>query len=97
MSPDGTWIVSASEDKTLKVWDAATGSELRTLVGHTDTVTACAVSPDGTWIVSASEDYTLMVWDAGSGARLRTLRGHEGGVYALCGGAERRLGLVGER
>ena len=55
VSPDGTWIVSASDDHTLKIWDAATGAERATLTGHTSGVKGCAVSPDGTWIVSASQ------------------------------------------
>lgn len=44
-SPDGSRIVSASYDKTLKLWDAKTGAELATLAGHTDSVGACAFSP----------------------------------------------------
>ena len=54
VAPDGTWIVSASEDKTLRIWDVATGETRRTLTGHTEAVSGCAVAPDGTWIVSAS-------------------------------------------
>ena len=38
VSPDGAWIVSASDDSTLRIWDAATGTERATLTGHTDTV-----------------------------------------------------------
>jgi WD40 repeat protein/transcriptional regulator with XRE-family HTH domain len=76
VSPDGTWIVSASNDKTLKVWDAQSGTECLTLNGHTHWVRGCAVSPDGTWIVSASEDNTLKVWDAHSGVERFTLKGH---------------------
>jgi hypothetical protein len=64
VSPDGTWIVSASYDHTLKIWDTASGAERATLAGHTDRVNGCAVSPDGTWIVSASWDGTIRIWDA---------------------------------
>jgi len=76
VSPDGAFLVSASLDHMLKVWDAGSGEARLTLQGHTDTVNGCAVSPDGTWIVSASNDKTLKVWDAGSGAVRLTLQGH---------------------
>lgn len=82
VSPDGTRVVSASLDKTLKVWDVRTGAVLHTLTGHAEPVLGCAYSPDGTRIVSASYDRTLKVWDAESGAELLTLTGHEGEVTA---------------
>jgi len=66
-SPDGCFILSASDDKTLKIWDAASGQEKLTLKGHTGSVNACVYSPDGRLIVSASSDKTLRVWDAISG------------------------------
>ena len=80
VSPDGSFIVSASWDETLKLWDRASGRELRTLAGHTDMVNACAVSPDGSFTVSASNDHTLKLWDPVSGQELRTLKGHGSGV-----------------
>ena len=70
--------VSASEDKTLKVWEVASGRELRTLVGHSNTVTAVAMTADGRRAVSASRDQTLKVWEVDSGRELRTLIGHSG-------------------
>ncbi len=80
VSPDGRFIVSASSDKTLKVWDAATGAVRRTLTGHTSAVGGCAVSPDGSFIVSVSSDKTLKVWDTATGAVRLTLSGHNGRV-----------------
>lgn len=59
-SPDGSRIVSASQDKTLKLWDAKTGAGLATLAGHAYSVQACAFSPDCSLIVSASWDKTLI-------------------------------------
>lgn len=73
ISPEGGYIVSASFDNTLKVWDAHTGVERHTLRGHTDEVEGCAISPLGDSIVSASEDNTLKVWDVSTGACLCTL------------------------
>ena len=58
-SPDGQTIVSGSEDKTVKVWEAATGSLQRTLEGHLSYVTSVAFSPDGQTIVSESVDKTV--------------------------------------
>jgi WD40 repeat protein len=81
-TPDGKQVVSASADKTLKVWDVTTGRELATLDGHQGRVWSCAVMPDGQRAVSASADQTLRVWDVETGRELAILRGHEGEVNA---------------
>ena len=78
MTPDGRWVVSASADRTLKVWDLASGQEVITLHGHAARVRAYAVTPDGRRVVSASEDQTLKVWDLESGACLLTHRANVG-------------------
>jgi hypothetical protein len=75
-SPDGRRIVSASDDKTVKVWDAETGQLIRTLSGHDGIVSFAAYSPDGRRIVSASSDNTVKVWDAETGRLISTLSGH---------------------
>ena len=87
LSGDGKTAVSGSDDKTLKVWDVATGKELRTLEGHGGWVNAVALSGDGRTAVSGSSDKTLKVWDVATGKELRTLEGH--GDCGECGGVER--------
>ena len=81
-SPDGTRIVTASGDKTARIWDANTGTELGVLYGHGDHVNSAAYSPDGTRIVTASDDKTARLWDARTGAPLAILSGHGDQVIA---------------
>jgi TPR repeat protein len=69
-------IVTASQDKTARIWDAGTGAPLGVLSGHGDFVLSAAYSPDGSRIVTASEDKTARVWDARTGAPLEALSGH---------------------
>jgi len=76
ITPDGRKVVSASIDRTLKVWDLDYGAEVQTLRGHTDAVTAVAVTPNGRWVISGSKDRTLKVWDLERGLNLATLSGH---------------------
>ena len=75
-SPDGKRIVTAGEDGTVKVWDAATGQELLALKGHTAQVFGVAFSPDGRRIVTGSYDKTVKVWDARTGQEVLALKGH---------------------
>jgi hypothetical protein len=82
VTPDGRHVVSASEDKTLKVWELARGRAVATLEGHTSLVNACAVTPDGRHVVSASDDQTLKVWELASGRAVATLEGHTSLVNA---------------
>ncbi len=75
-SPDGTRIASASFDKTVQIWDAASGRHLFTYRGHSDRVLCVAWSPDGKRIASASADRTVQVWDAASGKSIFGYSGH---------------------
>jgi WD40 repeat protein len=80
---DGRKAISASDDKTLKVWDLSTGAVVRTLEGHSGGVSAVAVFEDGRKAISASDDKTLKVWDLSTGAVVRTLEGHRDWVRAV--------------
>jgi WD40 repeat protein len=75
-SPDGKRLASAPGDGTVRLWDAHTGLEERTLMGHTGRVLSVSFSPDGGRLASASMDRTVKVWDALTGQEVRTLRGH---------------------
>jgi WD40 repeat protein len=80
-SPEGQCLASASDDQTVKVWDARSGRDLLTL-GHKE-VRSVAFSPEGQRLASASTDQTVKVWDARTGQELRTLRGHTGAVSSV--------------
>jgi WD40 repeat protein len=72
---DGHRAVSASEDRTLRLWDLESGQTLRLLKGHTNLINAVAVTPDGRRAVSVSGDNTLRVWDLDSGGEIATFSG----------------------
>ncbi|KAK3619916.1 hypothetical protein LTR22_025802 [Elasticomyces elasticus] len=82
-SPDGKTVASGSRDKTVGLWDAATGEEMQKLEGHDDWVNAVAFSPDGKTVASGSSDETVRLWDAATGEEMRKLEGHNAGVWAV--------------
>lgn len=61
-SPDGRTIATAGSDRSVRLWDAQTGSPLANLTLHTDRVLGVAFSPDGRYIVTASADGTARVF-----------------------------------
>ena len=85
----GDSIVTASEDRTLKVLDGADGSCRAILAEHTNRVRCVCVMPDGR-IVSGSRDKSLIVW-APDGSHLRTLEGHQDFVWCVAALSEDRV------
>jgi WD40 repeat protein len=98
-SPDGKTALSGSWDRTLRLWDLASGRELKALNGHANQVRSVAFSPDGRTALSGSWDRTLRLWDLASGRELMTLSGHtdSDSVYSIAFGPDGRKALSGSK
>jgi WD40 repeat protein/energy-coupling factor transporter ATP-binding protein EcfA2 len=80
--PNGRHILTASDDKTARIWAADTGRLVAELAGHTASIYSTAYSPDGLRIVTAGADKTARVWDAEAGRFLFELKGHKDSVQS---------------
>ncbi|QYS94105.1 hypothetical protein H0G86_001456 [Trichoderma simmonsii] len=81
-SPDGKMLASASDDKTIRLWDAATGSHQQTLNEHDKRVIFITFSPDGRRLASVSADTTIRLWDVATGSH-QIFRGHSDRVESV--------------
>jgi RNA polymerase sigma factor (sigma-70 family) len=81
-SPDGKALATAV-DRSVLIWDAATGRELRSAEGHTAAITSLAVSPDGSIIASTGGDRTLRLWDTATGKEIKRLPDSTAGIEAV--------------
>lgn len=82
-SPDGRYLASASFDKSVKLWNGATGQFLSSLRGHVGRVYQVAWSADSRLLMSCSQDSTLKVWDVRTRTLKQDLPGHADEVYAV--------------
>jgi len=82
-SPKGDLIASCSQDETVRLWSAETGSLEHTLTGHGTWILCVVFSPQGDQVASGSDDKTVRVWDVGTGGCCQTLSGHNGGVTCV--------------
>jgi len=87
-SPDESRIITASGDRTARIWDAGTAKEIAVLRGHNNWVDSAAFSRDGSRIVTASRDKTARIWDVGTAKEIAVLRGHDDYVYSAAFGLD---------
>jgi RNA polymerase sigma factor (sigma-70 family) len=83
VSPDGKWMASGGFRKAIRVWNAVSGKDVVTPIGHLGPVMAAAYSPDGKTLVTGGVDRTVRLWDVATGRELRQFRGHTGTVAQL--------------
>jgi WD40 repeat protein len=82
-SQDGRRLASASLDRSVRVWDVATGECLALLTGHTDEVFAAAFHPDGKRLATAGRDRAIWLWDPATREEMARLQGHSSYVWSL--------------
>jgi WD40 repeat protein/basic membrane lipoprotein Med (substrate-binding protein (PBP1-ABC) superfamily)/DNA-binding SARP family transcriptional activator len=83
-SPDGLWIAAGEGDEgAIGIWDAYSGSRIKTLTRPSSAVTTVAFHPDGVRLVSADLDGNVVTWDASSGHQLRRWKAHTGAILAV--------------
>ncbi|KAH6837985.1 pleiotropic regulatory locus 1 [Perilla frutescens var. hirtella] len=83
VDPSNTWFCTGSADRTIKIWDLASGRLRLTLTGHIDQVRGLAVSSKHTYMFSAGDDKLVKCWDLEQNKVIRSYHGHLSGVYCL--------------
>ena len=82
-SPDGSRLVSAGDDLTIRLWDTATGALQQELRGHTEQIFAAVFHPDGSRVASAGRDRVIRIWDTATGTEMARLPGHTDYIFSL--------------
>jgi pleiotropic regulator 1 len=83
VEPNNQWFASGAGDRTIKIWDLATGGLKLTLTGHISTVRGLAISPRHPYLFSCGEDKMVKCWDLETNKVIRHYHGHLSGVYTL--------------
>ena len=83
LAPDGKTLATCGYDRLVKLWDVASGKEIRTLRDHSDSVYGISFRPDGKLLASAAADRAVKIWDVATGVRLYSLGDPTDWVYAV--------------
>ena len=96
-SPDGRRLATGGWDKTIQIWDRATGERLDTLNGHRGFVRSLAFSSDGSQLVSGSEDKSVRRWDLAGNGGDAAFHGHDGFVHGVAFSPDGALAASGSQ
>lgn len=100
-SPDGRFVLFGSgthafyPDNAARLWNAATGQQLRRFSGHSNTVLSVKFSTDGRFVLTGSRDGTARLWDSASGKQVRSFEGHTASVNSVAFSPDGRFVLTG--
>jgi WD40 repeat protein/serine/threonine protein kinase len=96
-SPDGQFIASGNDERSVTIRKADTGKEVRALRGFNGIPTCVAFSPDSKRLATGGEDRAVSVWDVRTGEQRLSLRGHRGPIKCVCFSPDgRQIASAGE-
>jgi WD40 repeat protein len=82
-SPNGKYVATASDDKTARLWNVASGQEVFQFIGHTNQVKSVAFSPNGLYLLTGSDDTTARLWNVSTGREVRSFVSHTAPVRSV--------------